>query len=51
MSLHIKSPGNQPGIYPIVRRGEHLRFLSFTILELGDNLTEHSFESGEEELS
>lgn len=51
MNLHIKSPGNQPGIYPIVRRGEHLRFLSFTILELGDNLTEHSFESGEEELS
>lgn len=51
MSLHIKSPGTAPGVYPIVRRGQGLRYLSFTILELGGTLREHTFETGAEEIS
>src|SRR4051795_5963392 len=51
MELHIKSPGEKPGVYPIARRGKGLKYLSFTIVELGGNLKEHNFESGDEELS
>src|SRR5438876_7050841 len=50
MSLHIKSPGEQPGVYPIARRGKDLKYLSFTIVELAGSLKEHSFDSGDEEL-
>ena len=50
MSLHIKSPGEKPGVYPIAQRGAHLKYLSFTIVELGGNLKEHVFDSGEEEV-
>jgi 5-deoxy-glucuronate isomerase len=50
MNLHIKSPGEKPGVYPIAQRGKDLKYLSFTIVELGGNLTEHSFDSGEEEI-
>jgi len=51
MKLHISSPGSQPGIYPIARRGTELKYLSFTICELGGSLRAHTFESGEEEIS
>ena len=51
MNLHLKSPREAPGFYPLVKRGEQLKYLSFSILELGDSLKEYSFESGEEELS
>lgn len=51
MTLHYKSPGKHPGFYPIVRRGEGLRYLSFSILELGGPLREYTFETGEEEVS
>jgi 5-deoxy-glucuronate isomerase len=51
MRLHIKSPGEAPGIYPVVRRGEGLKYLSFTIVELGGDLREHVFETGEDEVS
>lgn len=50
-TLHIKSPGSEPGIYPVLRRGEGLKHLSFTICELGGALREHTFDSGPEELS
>src|SRR5207248_3571792 len=50
MSLHIKSPSEKPGVYPIARRGKDLKYLSFTIVELGGNLKEHAFETGEEEV-
>ncbi|MBM3737687.1 MAG: 5-deoxy-glucuronate isomerase [Acidobacteria bacterium] len=51
MWLHIPSPGTSPGVYPVVRRGEGLKHLSFTILELGGSLREYTFETGEEEVS
>lgn len=51
MNLHLKSPGEAPGFYPLVKRGKHLKYLSFSILELGKGLEEYSFESGDEELS
>lgn len=51
MKLHIKSPGEAPGIYPIAKRGEDLKFLSFTLIQLGGHLSQHTLESGEEELS
>jgi hypothetical protein len=51
MQLHIKSPGQGPGIFPIVRRGEALKHLSFTIVELGGRLREHTLETGDEEVS
>ena len=51
MSFHLKSPGEQPGVYPLVERGKQLRYLSFTIVELSGRLREHTFESGQEELS
>jgi len=51
MQLHIKSPGEAPGIYPIVRRGRELKHLSFTVVQLGGTLREHSLETGEEEVS
>src|SRR5258708_39511709 len=50
MSLHIKSPGEKPGVYPIAQRGADLKYLSFTIVELGGNLKAHVFDSGEEEI-
>src|SRR5277367_3556704 len=50
MNLHIKSPGEKPGVYPIATRGKDLKYLSFTIVELAGSLREHTFESGEEEL-
>lgn len=51
MKLHIKSPGEAPGVYPIARRGEQLKYLSFTVVQLGGSLDRYSFASGEEELS
>lgn len=51
MKLHIKSPGQAPGLYPICVRRHDLQHLSFTIVELGGDLRRHTFESGEEELS
>jgi 5-deoxy-glucuronate isomerase len=51
MRLHIKSPGHQPGVYEIARRGRDLKYLSFSIVELGGSLREHTFETGEEEVS
>src|SRR4030081_2696506 len=51
MNLHLKSPGGAPGFYPLVKRGKDLKYLSFSILELGGNLKEYSLESGDEELS
>ena len=35
----------------LLERGKQLKYLSFTILQLGGALKEHSFESGSEELS
>src|SRR3954469_10505566 len=51
MNLHIKSPSEKPGVYPIAHRGKDLKYLSFTIVELGGSLKEHSFDTGEEEIS
>lgn len=51
MSLHLKSPGDKPGVYPIARRGRDLKHLSFTIVELGAGFAEHSFDTGEEEMA
>src|SRR6185295_11294903 len=51
MNLQVKSPGNAPGVYPIVRRGREMKYLSFTIVQLGGTLDRHTIESGEEELS
>ncbi|HEV2690781.1 MAG TPA: 5-deoxy-glucuronate isomerase [Bryobacteraceae bacterium] len=51
MKLHIKSPGNAPGIYPVATRGKDLKYLSFQIVELGGKFRECTIESGEEELS
>jgi len=51
MKLHIKSPGEAPGVYPIARRGKELRHLSFTVVQLGGKLRSVSLESGEEELA
>jgi len=50
MSLHIKSPGEEPGVYPIAQRGADLKYLSFTIVQLGGSLKEHVFDSGDEEV-
>jgi 5-deoxy-glucuronate isomerase len=51
MQLQIKSPGEGAGIYPLVRRGQQLKHLSFTLIQLGEGLRRHEFESGEEELA
>jgi 5-deoxy-glucuronate isomerase len=51
MKLHIKSPGTSPGVYPICHRGKEMKYLSFTVVELGKGLGEHRFESGDEEVS
>ncbi len=51
MSLHIKSPGDTPGVYPIARRGKDLKYLSFTIIELGGKLARHEFDTGDEEVA
>ena len=49
--LQIKSPIRGPGVYPIVRRGDGLKHLSFSVVQLGGSLREHTVESGEEELA
>jgi 5-deoxy-glucuronate isomerase len=51
MTLHIKSPGDAPGVYPVVRRGQGLKYISFTVVQLGGSLRRHTLESGDEELS
>ena len=51
MNLHLKSPGEKPGIYPLVTRGREMKYLSFRIVELGGDLREHRFETGQEEMS
>ncbi|MGH9665653.1 MAG: 5-deoxy-glucuronate isomerase, partial [Bryobacteraceae bacterium] len=51
MNLHFKSPGEKPGVYPIAARGENLKYLSFHIVELGGSLQQHTFETGDEEVS
>lgn len=51
MQLHIKSPGNRPGVYPIATRGQHLKYLSFTVCQLDTTFPEYVFESGDEELA
>jgi 5-deoxy-glucuronate isomerase len=51
MRQHIKSPGEAPGVYPLAVRGRELKFLSFTIVELGGSFREYGFESGAEELA
>src|SRR5262245_28090947 len=51
MNLHVKSPGSAPGVYPIVQRGKQMKYLSFTIVQLGDGLKEHDFSTGDEEVS
>jgi 5-deoxy-glucuronate isomerase len=50
-NLHIKNPALQPGVYPVARRGKEMKYLSFTIVELGGSLTEYSFDNGDEESS
>lgn len=50
MNFHIKSPGEKPGVYPIVEKGKQLKFLSFTIVELGARFKEYTLESGDDEL-
>src|SRR4051812_35994409 len=51
MLLHLKSPGDRPGVYPLVQRARELKYLSFTVVELGGALQEHTFETGPEEVS
>lgn len=51
MSLHIKSPGHAPGVFPIVERGRQLKHLSFTIAQLDDTFNVHTFYTGDEEVS
>ena len=51
MKLHFKSPGEAPGAYPIATRGNELKYLSFSIVQLAGKFREHEFQSGEEELS
>jgi 5-deoxy-glucuronate isomerase len=51
MNLHIPSPGEAPGIYPLVTRGRELKHLSFTVVELGGDLAEHAFDTGDEEVT
>jgi 5-deoxy-glucuronate isomerase len=50
VDLHIKSPGENPGVYPIAKRGKDLKYLSFTIVQLGGSLKQHAFETGAEEI-
>ncbi len=50
VNLHIKSPGENPGVYPIAERGKDLKYLSFTIVQLGGSLKQHAFETGAEEI-
>src|SRR4030095_1951918 len=51
MNLHLKSPGEKPGVYPLAKRGKDLKYLSFAIVELGGSLREHTFETDDEEVS
>ena len=51
MNLHIKNPVQGPGVYPVAKRGRDMKHLSFTIVELGEGLREHSFATGDEEVS
>lgn len=50
-NLQIKSPLRGPGVYPILQRGHGLKHLSFTVLEMGGALREHTLDSGAEELA
>ncbi len=50
-NLQVKSPLRGPGVYAIVQRGQGLKHLSFTVVELGGALKEYTLESGEEELA
>lgn len=50
-NLHIKSPGLGAGVYPVATRGKEMKHLSFTIVQLDEGLNEHSFATGEEEVS
>ena len=51
MSYQKKCPVDGPGVYPIVKRGDDLKHLSFQLIELGGSLSEVTIESGEEELA
>ena len=51
MSYQKKCPVDGPGVYPIVKRGDDLKHLSFQLIELGGSLNEVTIESGEEELA
>src|SRR4051794_18082239 len=51
MRMHIKSPGDKPGFYPIVERGKDLKYLSFSVVELGGSLREYIIHTGQEEVS
>lgn len=51
MNMHLKSRGEAPGVYPLARRGKDLKYLSFTVVELGGSFGEHYFETGDEEVS
>lgn len=51
MNLHIKSPGSAAGVYPLVQRGAQMKYLSFTIVQLDNGFKEHSFQTGDEEVS
>ena len=48
-NLQVKSPLRGPGVYPVVPRGDGLKHLSFTVIEMGGRLREYTAESGEEE--
>jgi 5-deoxy-glucuronate isomerase len=49
--LQIKSPLQEPGAYPIVKRGRDLKHLSFTVIQLASALREYVTDSGDEELA
>ena len=51
MSYQKKCPVDGPGVYPVVKRGDDLKHLSFQLIELGGSLNEVKIESGEEELA
>ena len=51
MNLHLKSPGDRPGVYPIARRGRELKYLSFTIVELGAGMPTYELDTGDEEVA
>lgn len=51
MNLLLRSTLDGPGVYPVVKRGDQLRHLSFTVVQLGDGQRTVELESGEEELA